>query len=123
MKATKILIGADLVPTRHTAEKFANIPTIIDGFMPVIKKNMSMDDGAQRQSWIYLYYHSKICKTTAGIFRLGSENKLDEAKELLEKFEIELSLMEKDIHNVFDVFLFIKYVRERFGIKMIKYFQ
>ena len=24
MKATKILIGADLVPTRHTAEKFAS---------------------------------------------------------------------------------------------------
>ena len=107
----------------YTAEKFANIPAVIDEFMPTIKKNMAIDNAAQRQSWIYLYYHSKICRTTAEIYRLGSENKLDEAKALLDKFEIELSLMEESVHKVFDVFLFIKSVREKLGIKMIKYFQ
>ena len=107
----------------QTAEKFAAIPAILDEFMPMIKKNMAIDDASQRLSWTYLYYHSKICRTTAEIFRLGSENKLDEAKARLDRFEIELAEMEPSIHNVFDLFLYIKFMRERFGIKMVKYFQ
>ena len=116
-------LKASFINNPLTAERFAKIPEIIDEFLPTIKRNMSLDDAAQRQSWIYLYYHSKICRTLSEIYRLGSENKIDEAKERLEKFEIELSLMEESVHNVFDLFLFIKHVRERFGIKMIKYFQ
>ena len=50
-------------------------------------------------------------------------NKLDEAKARLDRFEIELAEMEPSIHNVFDLFLYIKFMRERFGIKMTKYFQ
>ena len=116
-------LKASFINNPYTAEKFAAIPKILDEFMPTIKKNMALDDASQRLSWTYLYYHSKICRRLAELFRLGSENKLEEAKVLLDRFEIELSLMEPVIHNAFDLFLFIKFVRERFGIKMIKYFQ
>ena len=116
-------LKASFINNPHTAEKFAAIPAILDEFLPIIKKNMSTDDASQRLSWTYLYYHSKICRATAEIFRLGSENRLEEAKARLEVFEIELSEMEPSIHNAFDLFLYIKFLRERFGIKMTKYFQ
>ena len=117
----------------NTAKKFALIPDILDKFMPVIKKNMAMDEASQRLSWTYLYYHSLICKTLSNIFLLASQNKMDEAKALLEKFETELSFTYKQpicacIGNMMylwhiEFFLFIKSVREKLGIKMCKYFE
>ena len=116
-------LKASFINNAYTAEKFAAIPAILDEFMPVIKKNMALDDASHRLSWVYLYYQSKICRAVSEIYRLGSENKIDEAKTLLDKFETELAYMEPSVHNVFDMFLFIKFVREKLGIKMVKYYQ
>jgi hypothetical protein len=116
-------LKASFINNRFTEQKFAKIPEILDGFMPTIKENMAIDNAAQRLSWTYLYYHSKICRQLARILLLASQNKLDEAKAALDKLEVELSVMESDIHNAFDLFLFIKFVREKLGIKMCKYFE
>ena len=83
---------------------------------------MSMENRARRLSWIYLDYHARICEYLWKIYNLGAQNKVEEAKEVLEKLEIEVSIMEPDIHNAFDLFLFIKTVRAKLGVKMVKYY-
>ena len=95
------------INNKDAEEKLARIPDLLEAFLPTIKKNMSSDDACHRLSWVYLNYHSKICEKLSKIFLLGAQNKLDEAKVLIDSLETDLSLMEQSIHNAFDVFLFI----------------
>jgi len=42
---------------------------------------------------------------------------------VLEELEIYLSKVELEIHNGFDLFLFVKTVRAKLGLKMVKYYE
>jgi len=116
------MLHANFINNPYVAEKTAKIPAVLESFRPVIKAHMSMENRARRLSWIYLDYHARICEYLWKIYNLGAQNKVEEAKEVLEKLEIEVSIMEPDIHNAFDLFLFIKTIRAKLGVKMVKYY-
>ncbi len=114
---------APLIGNPKVAEKTAKIPAVLDEFLPTIEKNMTLENAAQRLSWIYLKYHSKICAYLAKIYNLAAKNEIEDAKAVLEELEIYLSKVEIEIHNAFDLFLFVKTVRAKLGLKMVKYYE
>ena len=90
--------------------------------MPLIKQHMADENAVWRQSWVYLFYHSQICGMYAQYLLQGACGDLEKAAQELEKMEYKLAAMEPYIHNVFDLFLFIRNARVRLGFKMPKYF-
>ncbi len=104
------------------AKKIAEVPALLADFLPVIDKNLELENAAQRLSWRYLRYHSEICSFLARIIALGSVGDIEGARRVLDKLEIHLSTVELDIHEVFDLFLFVKYVRAKLDLKMVAYY-
>lgn len=106
----------------EVAQSLEQIPAILDAFLPLIKQHMAEETAVWRQSWVYLLYHSKICRLYADYLLAGARGQREEAEQKLERMECEVAAMEPTIHNVFDLFLFIRCARSRLGLKMPKYF-
>lgn len=104
------------------AESVAKIPAVLDAFLPVIEKNMALDNVCHRKSWVNMKYHYHICSYLAKIFYLGASGKLEEAREVFDGLEIYLSEVEYDIHNDFDVFLFTKTIRSKLEMPAVPYY-
>ena len=104
-------------------KKLAQIPDVLQRFAPVIREGMALGDPCHRQSFVYLYHHAEICKELAHVMHLGSQGRIEEAKQALDALEILLSQKEPQIHRVFDNYLFIKSIRSCFKIKMVKSYQ
>lgn len=107
----------------EVAASLEKIPAILEDFLPFIKENMSDDNGVWRQSYVYLYYHSKICALYARFLLAGARGDLEKAEAELRVMECELAAMEPFVHNVFDLFLFIRNARGRINKRMPTYFQ
>lgn len=107
----------------EVAEKTSQIPDVLSEFMPIIEKNMAIDNVCHRLSWVYLKYHSGICNYYCRIINLDASGKRTEAQQLLSELELYVSKIEMDIHPVFDLHLFIRYIRLKLGLKMQAYFQ
>ena len=105
------------------ATQFAQIPAVLDSFLPVIQRNMTLDNACQRRSFEYLYYHQKICRALAEIYLLVAQNDMDAARARWEVAAVALSEMEPHIHNAFDLFLLTRFVLGILRIKAPKYFQ
>lgn len=106
----------------EVVEKTAKIPRILAEFLPVIERNMALDDACHRLSWIYLKYHLRICEYLSRIIYLDASGKRTEAQELLGELELYISKAEEVIHPVFDLHLFIRFIRFKIGLKMQHYF-
>lgn len=107
----------------QTAACFAKIPAHIDAFMPVIEQNVkAQTDEARRLSWIYLRYHAKICRLMAEIYHSGAVGDMDLARARFDALWDDLSQHELDTHRALDLFLILKNVAGKLGIKMPKYF-
>lgn len=106
----------------EVAEKAAKIPAVLDEFESVIHRNMSAHDACRRQSWVYLMYHSQICRRLAEVIRLGGLGDMEGAKAALDVLERYLARVEPDIHNAFDVFLFQRFMRAKMGLGQYKYY-
>jgi len=104
---------------RKVAEKTAKIQDVIDAFLPTIEKNMTLEDGCQRKSWVYLRYHARICSYLWKVLNAGASGDMEKAKAEYEKLELYLAKVEPYIHNVFDVFLFER--RYRLMLDMPRY--
>lgn len=107
----------------EVAASLEQIPAILDDFLPIIKRNMIEENAVLRQSWVYLLYHSKICRLYADYLLAGARGQREEAEQKLERMECEVAAMEPAIHNVFDLFLFIRNARGRIGKRMPTYYQ
>jgi len=104
------------------AEKIAKVPSMLAEFLPVIEKNMELEDPVHRHSWKNLRYHSEICSYLARIIALGSAGDIEGARKVLDSLEVYLSAVELEIHPDFDLFLFVKYVRAKLDLKMVAYY-
>jgi hypothetical protein len=105
------------------AERAAKIPDILDSFLPVIEKNIKSEpNAARRQSWIYLRYHTEICRYHAEILRLGALGNIDEAREKFNTLRDYLSQNELEIHRVFDLFLYLRAWSQNLEIAMPGYY-
>ena len=105
------------------AEKASQIPSHLASFLPVIEKNIALaTDPARRLSWMYLQYHSKICSYFAEILSAGAEGRKEETIEKYYELEEYLSKHEMEFHNAFDVFLFLRALRQKLGMILVKYY-
>lgn len=105
------------------AGKAAQIPSVIEDFLPVIERNIACSaDPAQRLSWRYLKYHSSICTLFSEILLAGAENRMEDAKEKYDEMEEYLSEHELEFHNAFDVFLFLRTLRLKLGLPQFNYY-
>lgn len=98
------------------------IPVVLEAFKPVIERNLETSNKCQHLSWEYLKYHMEICLYLCEIYKLGAKGDIDAAREVLDRLEIYVSNAEMDIHNGFDLFLFVKFVRAKLDLPMYKYF-
>jgi len=105
------------------AEKLSKIPELVDSFIPVIKKNISSaTDNSRLYSWHYLKYHAEICKKLSLILFNGASGNMEEAHNLFYELRDYLSEIEIEIHNVFDLFLFLRSLAFKLNITMPGYF-
>ena len=89
----------------------------------MINKNISVaDNEAQRQSWVYLKYHAKICTLLSYVLLAGAENRSVDAQARYYEMEEYLSEHEMEFHNAFDVFLFLRTVRSKIDLPAIPYY-
>ena len=105
------------------ATQFAQLPAVLEEFLPVIRRNLSLENAAQRLSWQYLEQHAHICQRLAKLLLLGAQGKMDEGRAALEELEIHLSREEMRTHRVLDMFLLVQYLRGMFGVKRIRAYQ
>ena len=107
----------------EVAEKAAQIPGVVEAFLPVIQKNIATAaDPARLLSWQYLQYHAQICTRFSRILRAGAEDKLEEARERYSELETWLSQHEMEFHRGFDVFLFLRSIRFKLDLGNFNYY-
>lgn len=107
----------------EVAEKARQIPDHLASFLPTIKDNIAYaTDNARLFSWKYLEYHSEICRLFSKILLAGSENDMDKARENYYVLEQYLSEHELEFHNVFDVCLFIRFLRSKLDLPPVPYY-
>ena len=107
----------------QVAEKAAQIPGVIEAFLPVIQKNIATaTDPARRLSWQYLTYHAEICTRFSRLLRAGAEGSLEEAQKRYFELESWLSRHEMEFHRGFDVFLFLRSLRFKVDLPNINYY-
>lgn len=107
----------------EVAKKLSKIPQHIDEFLPVIEKNIATSfDNARRLSWVYLKYHSKICKKLSYVLFEGASGNMEIAKELFEELRDWMSEHEMEYHNAFDFYLFMRSISFKLQINMPGYF-
>ena len=91
---------------RSAGERFSKVAPYVDSFLPVVKRNLSLDNECQRTSWNYLTYHAEYCKYVADICIALTENDKDKANLVLDEAMDYLSKCEDVIAPVFDLVLF-----------------
>lgn len=108
----------------EAVKKAKQVPALIDSFMPVIEKNIAeATDMAQLDSWRYLVYHAVLCRYHARIIEAGGSGDIESARALFSELREYLSEHETEIHNVFDLFLYLRFWSQKLDIKMPKYFE
>jgi hypothetical protein len=104
--------------------KASEVPTLIDSFLPTIEKNIAnATDISRLDSWRYLLYHANICRYHAKIIELGAGGDIDGAREIFSELREYLSEHELEFHNVFDLFLYLRFWSTKLEIKMPKYYE
>ncbi len=104
------------------ARALEEIPVLADAFLPVIEKNEGVGPTVHRRSWFYLRHHAFIAKSLAQIYRVGALGDIERARELYLSFHNELSCIEMEMHEVFDLFLFNRVHRLKLGLPQIPYY-
>lgn len=111
------------INNKEVAEKAAQIPALLDEFLPVIRKNIGCaTDPARMLSWSCLEHHSRICRLFVNILLAGAENQLDAAKEKYYILEEYLSEHEMEFHNEFDAYLFLRAMRMKLNMPQVPYY-
>jgi len=112
------------INNEYVAERAAKIPAFVDEFLPIIKRNVSeADDEARRTAWNYLTYHAEMCKLYSYVLLAGAENDMDKAREKFKDLKKYLEEREMEYHNVFDFFLFTRFLSLKLDIKVPSYFE
>lgn len=105
------------------AAKLAQIPAYIDAFLPVIEHNIkAVTEESVRLSWIYLRYHAEICRLMADIYHCGAAGDMEGAVARFPLLQDYVSRHELDFHRALDLFLLLRNVSQKLGIKMPAYY-
>ncbi|MBO7303982.1 MAG: DUF4838 domain-containing protein [Clostridia bacterium] len=106
------------------AASVAQVPGVIDEFLPVIVKNMStVEEDSRYLSWVYLEQHAEITRRHSEIVLAGAEDNMELAQQKLREMQDYLSEKEPYYHNVFDLFLYLKGMSGKLSMKMPSYWE
>ena len=105
------------------AESLAGIPSLVENFMPTIEKNLAqITDPCQKKSWADLKIHAALVTELSKAYRAGALGDKPKAAEIYTKMIDWLSGEETNIHTVFDLFLFDRSHRGKFGLHNVGYY-
>ena len=104
------------------ARELEKLPEVIAEILPFIEKNEKVGPEVHKKSWFYLRHHTFIVENVGRIYHAGALGDIERARELYLAFMDELSAREPQIHEVFDLFLFDRYHRNKLGIPRLPYF-
>ena len=91
----------------EAGKKFTLIPKIIEEFLPLIVKNMKLENPCHAQSWSYLKHHAEIFSLYSEILAACSQGNAGETQERLEKLKTVVWEKEDMLQPVFDTCFFI----------------
>lgn len=101
----------------EVAEKAAQIPEVLEDFIEVIDKNISLSiEPARLLSWRYMKYHSKICGYFAAILLAGATGGIEKAVEAYYPLEEYITEHELEFHNAFDVMLYLRTLKLKLSL-------
>jgi hypothetical protein len=95
-------------------ESLRMIPALIQGFRPVIQRNLRQENQCRALSWAYLDHHADIAEAFARMLEARARGEHAETKRLWEEIKKMVWEKEKILHPVFDVWNFIKTVERAF---------
>ena len=102
--------------------KLKKLPKAVDEFLPVIEKNMQLENECQALSWKYLGYHAKLVCGISDVLATAGAGDIETAQQKFNAFIDEISLFELEIHRVFDMFLFNRHFRAKLKLEPIPYY-
>jgi hypothetical protein len=89
-----------------SAESFGRIPGVIEGFMPVISRNLDAGSECRRKSWLYIRHHAELCILLAGMLERIASGDDRSAKTAWERVRTYLMESEPILHPVLDFYIF-----------------
>ena len=95
------------------------VPARIARFLPVIERNRTLDNPVQARSWEILRHHAQLCSVLALAIACELKGDRDGAMAHWRKLENQLVEQEGEIHQAFDVFLFLLSMRRKYRIPQI----
>jgi len=102
----KLVKKAGIFGNEAAGDLIATLPSIVDEFAPIIKKNLDSTDKCHKESWRILTYHGEYCKGLSKIYFALSRNDTDSASKAFDELMDYLSEVEPDIDLYFDLYLF-----------------
>lgn len=102
-----VLRGEKPVRSQEVARKSAEVPKLIDAFLPVILRNLESTDGVQRRCWECMAFYSRLCRMLAQVLEaaaLGEGEKMEASWKLVRDY---VCTNELHFQKEFDVFEFL----------------
>ncbi|MCK5803873.1 MAG: hypothetical protein KAI66_13615, partial [Lentisphaeria bacterium] len=95
------------------------VPEKIAEFLPSIERNRVLDQPVHARSWEILHQHAQLCRVLALAIAAELEGERDQAAAHWREMELRLVEQEGEIHQVYDVFLFLLSMRRKYRIPQI----
>lgn len=114
-----------LLTWEHNAELAADLralPDVVADFLPTIEKNMASAEPCHAASWRYLRHHADIIIGLAEVFAVAAGGDIPKAVKLFQSLENMISEREMELHEVFDLFLFVRNFRPKLGLQIPTYY-
>lgn len=102
-----VLRGETPVRSKANEERYAKLPLWIDGFLPVMEKNLAETDGAQHRSWECLQFYAELCRKLASVLHRYAAGRKADAAPLWEDVKAYVCQNELRFQKEFDVFEFL----------------
>ena len=91
-------------------ESFRKIKGVLEEFLPVLKKNLTLTESCHRKSWEILSIHYNHCRMLSDALILGSDGNVTAAQEKAMELIDYLALHEDDYLLYFEFFLYLNRV-------------
>ena len=102
-----VLRGERPIRTLELANQYTQIPSVIDDFLPIIKRNLHKDNSVQQRFWECLDYHGQVCRMLSRLLSAAAEGDVKTMDAHWEDIKIFVCQHEADFQSEFDVFEFI----------------
>ena len=101
----------------EAAHSFAQIPAVIEAFLPTIEAGRNSDNICHKRSFDLLKYHAHIASELSKALLCGAQGRLADGGMIFAELTDWISQREFDLAPAFDLFLFRKYYGPKFGLE------